>query len=145
MSLKDSDERATPLELFNPLNEEFHFDIDVCAFKWNTKLPRYFSPSDNGLKQVWAPLKCFMNPPYSQIPTWLNKARAESVLGALVVAILPCDSSTRWFHEYIWDESVHNFRPNVKIRYPTKRYKFENYANSAKFATMIAIFCPVVQ
>lgn len=113
MNLKDSDERATPPELFNPLNEEFHFDIDVCAFKWNTKLPRYFSPFENGLKQKWAPLKCFMNPPYSEIKVWLNKARTEAEQGALVVAILPCDSSTRWFHEYIWDEQFNYFRKSV--------------------------------
>ncbi len=79
-----------------------------------------------------------MNPPYSNIPQWLRKARDESKDGATVVCILPVDSSTKWFHEYIWNNKTNQFK--CEIRFPDKRYQFGNYSNSAKFATMIAIF-----
>ena len=136
---KMTDERETPLELFEPLHAEFNFDVDVAAMYNNTKLPKYFHIGDSGLKQEWAPMRCFMNPPYSEIPRWLDKATVEMNKGALIVAILPIDSSTRWFHNYIWDESKNNWRNGIKVRFPSKRFKFDKYANSAKFATMIAI------
>jgi phage N-6-adenine-methyltransferase len=142
MSLKDalSDEKETPIELFKELDDEFHFEIDVCALQDNYKCARYFHPSVNGLKQVWTPSICFMNPPYSNIPRWLDKARLEANNGAIVVCILPVDSSTKWFHEFIWNKTINKFR--CEIRFPDRRYSFGKYSNSAKFATMIAIFRP---
>lgn len=138
--MKNSDERATPLELFNLLNDEFHFDIDVCAMQANAKLPNYFHIGQDGLKQDWAPKRCFMNPPFSELSVWLDKALRESIKGALVVCILPNDSSTKWFHEYIWDSKINFFRKEVNIRYPNKRYSFGEYSNTSKFAILIAIF-----
>ncbi len=44
-----SGEWETPDELFLPLNEEFHFTLDVCASKDNFKVPRYFSIDGSGL------------------------------------------------------------------------------------------------
>jgi len=137
--LKLTDERETPNELFDPLNNEFHFDVDVAAMQSNAKLPKYFHITENGLKQDWAPMRCFMNPPYSDIPRWLDKATKEMNKGALIVGILPIDSSTRWFHDYIWDESINNWRDGIKVRFPSRRFKFDKYTNSAKFATMIVI------
>jgi len=140
--MKDSDERATPDELFIPLYEEFKFTLDVCATQDNAKVSNYYTleRGEDGLELDWASLRCFMNPPYSEIPKWLDKARWEAKKGALVVGILPTDSSTKWFHEYIWDKTKHSFRSDVKIRYPDKRYSFGEHSNSAKFPTMIVIF-----
>ena len=55
---------ATPIDLFNELNEEFNFDIDVCAEPWNKKLPTFWSEEDNCLLRSWEGWNCFMNPPY---------------------------------------------------------------------------------
>lgn len=134
----DGDERETPQELFDELNAEFHFEIDVCALQDNFKCATWFHPTQNGLVQEWAPHVCFMNPPYSDIPNWLQKAKNESEKGAVVVCILPVDSSTKWFHKFIWDKETGQFR--CRVRFPDKRYSFGKYSNSAKFATMIAIF-----
>ena len=43
----------TPQDLFNRLNDEFHFDIDVCATSENAKCSKFFSPLDDGLSQDW--------------------------------------------------------------------------------------------
>lgn len=40
-------EWETPKELFTELNDEFHFDIDVCAAEENAKCPVYYSEKDN--------------------------------------------------------------------------------------------------
>jgi len=35
--IKLTDERSTPWELFNPINNEFHLNLDVCATIANSK------------------------------------------------------------------------------------------------------------
>lgn len=136
--MKASDERSTPPELFKILDDEFHFELDVCAMQSNAKCLNYYHIGDNGLKQQWWPNRCFMNPPFSEIPNWLLKARIESSNGALVVCILPMDSSTKWFHEFIWDNITHQFR--IPVRFPNKRYSFGSYVNTSKFSILIALF-----
>lgn len=138
--MKDTDERSTPQELFDELNREFHFTLDVCAMKWNAKCERYFNFQQDGLTQSWENEVCWMNPPYSDISSWLFKAERESIIrNAIVVAILPMDGSTKWFHTFIWNKQLHQPRQGVQIRYPDKRYKFNN-ENSAKFATLVVVF-----
>lgn len=51
-----SDEWATPQDLFDKLNEEFHFEIDVCATEENAKCAKYFTAESDGLKQNWGGL-----------------------------------------------------------------------------------------
>lgn len=64
----------TPPELFDPLNEEFHFTLDVCATAQNAKCTRFFTPEEDGLKQKWTGV-CWMNPPYGrEVKAWMKKA-----------------------------------------------------------------------
>lgn len=44
---------ATPQDVFDTLNAEFHFETDVCATVENAKCKRYFTPEQNGLIQTW--------------------------------------------------------------------------------------------
>ena len=55
---------ATPQDLFDELDNEFNFTIDVCAEKWNAKVDRFWSEEDDALEQDWSGERCFMNPPY---------------------------------------------------------------------------------
>ena len=48
-----TDEWATPQDFFDKLNEEFHFETDVCATPENAKCARYFTREQDGLKQEW--------------------------------------------------------------------------------------------
>ena len=43
----------TPQDLFDKLNAEFHFDLDVCALPENAKCEKYYTPEDDGLLQPW--------------------------------------------------------------------------------------------
>ena len=49
----NSDEWATPSEIFDQLNAEFGFDLDVCATEENHKCERYFTAEQDGLGQKW--------------------------------------------------------------------------------------------
>ena len=44
-------EWETPQDLFDELDEEFSFDLDVCATPGNAKCEKYFTPQDDGLAQ----------------------------------------------------------------------------------------------
>ena len=119
----------TPQELFNRLNDEFHFDIDVCATSENAKCSKFFSPLDDGLSQDWQGV-CWMNPPYGKkIGTWMKKAmEAETT----VVCLVPSRTDTKWWHEYAMKAS--------EIRFIKGRLKFGDSKNSAPFPSAIIVF-----
>lgn len=96
-------EWATPQNLFDQLNLEFGFDIDVCATKQNSKCSKFYTLEDDGLSQEWKGV-CFMNPPYGkEIEKWCKKAYEESRNYArIVVGLLPARTDTKWFHNYIY-------------------------------------------
>lgn len=109
------EEWETPQDLFDKLNEEFHFDLDVCALPENAKCKNYYTPEIDGLKQTWKGV-CWCNPPYGRkIGEWVKKA-AEST--ATVVMLLPARTDTKWFHEYIYGAT------NADIRFIKGRLKF---------------------
>ena len=55
----------TPKFLFDGLNAEFGFELDVCATPENAKCRRFFTPQDDALSQHWEDV-CWMNPPYGE-------------------------------------------------------------------------------
>jgi|SRR3989304_3105602 len=124
----------TPQLLFDQLNEEFNFDIDVCALAENAKCKNYYTPETDGLKQNWEGT-CWMNPPYGRkIVKWVEKAYIESKkTGTTVVALLPARTDTKWFHEYIYMKAK-------EIRLIKGRLKFGDSKNPAPFPSMIVVF-----
>lgn len=53
---------ATPQDLFDELDNEFHFNLDPCALPDNAKCLRYFTPETDGLKQCWGGVQGFLQP-----------------------------------------------------------------------------------
>ena len=93
-------EWATPQDLFDKLNEEFHFTLDPCSTDENAKCDKHYTIKDDGLSKSWDGERVFCNPPYGrEIGKWVRKA-AESK--ALTVMLLPARTDTKWFHEYIY-------------------------------------------
>lgn len=64
----------TPQDFFDEIDNEFHFTLDACANETNHKCDKYFSESDNGLKQNWGGQTVWCNPPYGrEIGNWVQK------------------------------------------------------------------------
>lgn len=119
----------TPQSLFDKLNEEFHFERDVCAIPENAKCEQFYTPEDDGLKQEWKGT-IWCNPPYGkEIKKWVKKATESN---ATVVMLLPARTDTSWFHEYIYGKA--------EIRFIKGRIKFGKATNPAPFPSMIIIF-----
>lgn len=122
----------TPQDLFDKLNAEFHFDLDVCALPENAKCEKYYTPEDDGLSQPWNGV-CWCNPPYGKaIGKWIQKAYETFAGGGTVVMLLPARTDTKWFHEYIYNKA--------EIRFIKGRLKFGNSKNAAPFPSMIVVF-----
>lgn len=122
---------STPQDVFDQLNREFSFTLDVCALPENAKCKNFFSPKENGLQQCWTGC-CFMNPPYGrEIRKWMEKAYKSSLCGATVVCLVPARTDTSWWHDYAI---------NGEIRFIRGRLKFGGSQNSAPFPSAIVVF-----
>ncbi|MCD3321617.1 adenine methyltransferase [Clostridium botulinum D/C] len=122
----------TPQDLFNKLDNEFHFTLDVCALPETAKCKNYYTPEIDGLKQEWKGV-CWMNPPYGrQIGIWLKKAYEESLKGIKVVCLIPSRTDTKYWHDYCMKAS--------EIRFIKGRLKFGKSTNSAPFPSAIIVF-----
>lgn len=71
-------EWATPQDLFDALNAEFHFTLDPCATPENAKCAKFYTKADDGLSRDWSGERVFMNPPYGrEIGKWVKKISEE--------------------------------------------------------------------
>lgn len=126
----------TPQDLFDKLNNEFQFTLDVCATPENAKCDKFYTEEQDGLKHPWKGT-VWCNPPYGRgIGQWVRRALFASVSGSTVVMLLPAGTDTKWFHDYIYK------RNNAEIRFIRGRLKFGGSKNSAPFPSMVVVFMP---
>lgn len=123
---------ATPRSFFNKLHREFRFDLNACANADNAKCRKFFSLSDDALKQEWHG-SVWMNPPYGRrIGAWVKKAFEASKNGARVVCLLPASTDTTWWHDYVAKAQ--------EVRFVRGRLKFGDSNNAAPFPSAVVIF-----
>lgn len=140
-SQSGNDERGTPPELLRTLidalpSERFSVDPASGAEPFPIADTRY-TEADNGLQQSWDGDSVWLNPPYSDLKTWLKKAvreidRTDSHAPELLLALLPGNTSTQWFQEYA-----------AQATYMTLiegRLEFHGTDGSAPFASLLACF-----
>lgn len=126
---------GTPQSLYDQLNKEFNFTIDLCADSTNYKHPNYYSQWVNSLDQSWDGIIGWCNPPYgTQLGKFIEKGfNAKS---SLIVMLIPSRTDTRYWHQYVMFAR--------EIRFIKGRLKFENEerqpTQSAPFPSAIIIF-----
>jgi len=131
-----SGEWETPQDLFDALDAEFLFEVDVCARAENAKRATFFSPDDDGLSQPWRGV-CWMNPPYGRsIGRWMEKAYRETRSPhCRVVALVHARTDTAWWHEWAMKAAELRFiRGRLRFRHATG-----NQA-SCPFPSLILVF-----
>lgn len=125
-------EWETPQKLFDELNDEFGFTLDVCATSENAKCNKFFTKEQNGLAQDWSNDICWCNPPYGrEIADWMKKGFWSWKKGATVVLLVPARTDTKWFHDY----AIHG-----DVRFIKGRVKFGDGKVGAPFPNIIVIF-----
>lgn len=133
MTSSATPEWATPQDLFDKLNAEFRFNVDVCATPQNAKCGLYFTKEQDGLTEDWRGV-CWMNPPYGRgIAEWMAKAYRSSTEGAVVVCLVPARTDTAWWHDYA---------VKGEIRFIRGRLKFNGHKWNAPFPSAVVVFKP---
>lgn len=116
-----SNEWHTPADTYRDLDNEFHFSDDPCPLGGNV----------NGLMREWQS-PCFVNPPYSEIGRWMEKAMLEWNAGKTIVLLVPSRTDTRWWHKFAMKAS--------EIRFIRGRLKFGGATTGAPFPSCVVIF-----
>lgn len=143
-----SNEWETPIDLYQKLDDEFHFTLDPCCQEYNHRCEKYYTSDMDGYDKSWEGETVFCNPPYGrEIGKWVKKCYEESKKsGICVVMLIPARTDTRWFHKYIYHQE------NVEIRFIRGRLKFINRmlpswrpdgnfkVSPAPFPSMIVVF-----
>lgn len=127
-----TDEWTTPLRLMRWAKTRWEFTLDVCASANNAQVSNYFDVERNGLFENWEGV-CWMNPPYSQVDLWINKAwREMQTHGAVVVALLPARTDTSWWHRYVMSAD--------RVWFIKGRLHFGGSTNPAPFPNCVVLF-----
>jgi phage N-6-adenine-methyltransferase len=147
------DEARTPPEIYNKLDAEFHFDLDVACTRDNCLSRNHYgyTKDDNALVQDWTKFMMdngeeatifFVNPPYSNgnILRFVHTAYCEASKGATAVLLIPADISTEYFDFCFSNAS--------EIRFMHPRVKFNNpdgtpMKGSPQMGSMIVVFGPM--
>jgi len=133
---KGDPERATPDQIFDRYDREFHFTLDVAATTKNAKCKQFFTKRQDGLKQPWHG-NVWLNPPYDNIGPWAAKAWEYSSSGeGIVVALLPIWPGTAWYQTY----AIHGH-----MRQLTSRISFVGSKANAPFDCMIVVWTKTSQ
>ena len=112
---KNTDEWQTPKKLYN-------FFIDNNFFD-----PCPINHTIDGLEIEWKKHN-FVNPPYSKLKIWINKAIQEMQKDKIIWLLIPSRTDTKWFKN-LYDH-------NAKFMFIQQRLKF-NDSNCAPFPSML--------
>jgi len=124
------DDWSTPQALFDALDCEFNFTLDVCATPDSAKCASYFTREQDGLAQEWVG-SCWMNPPYGdEIRQWVAKAH-ESGKQATVVCLVPARVDTGWWWDYC---------RRGDVRFLRGRLRFGGGDAGAPFPSAVVVF-----
>ena len=126
LSFYERNQKAqTPEQLYEELNDEFHFEFDPCP-----AFPDGIQTFD-GLQIPWKKIN-YVNPPYNEIEKWVKKALIEKKKGNTSVFLIPLRADRKYFMEHVI--------PNSKISVVFPKVTFKGYDRPCPWTTVIAVF-----
>ena len=103
----------TPRDIWEALNKEFKFSVDICASDDNHLVNKYYTKEDSALTKDWSNEVAYIHPLFDQnIGRFVKKAFETKNLTA--VFLLPASTHTVYFHNYFYKN------PNCEIRFLKK-------------------------
>jgi phage N-6-adenine-methyltransferase len=108
----------TPGPIFNTLDREFQFTMDVAANLDNSMCSEFIDERRDALgNHRWGKVS-WCNPPYSHVWPWVVKAIEQHGEGKTIVMLVPSDTSVKWFKEA--------FESCTEVRFISGRISFIN-------------------
>lgn len=118
-----NDNVQTPTEFYDKLNEVYNFDFDPCPLN-----------SDfDGLNTEWGK-RNYVNPPFSKIPSFLDKGLQELSRGNLSVFLITARVSSKYWAEKVW--------PMASEVYFLEKLTFSGYKNKFPVPLALVVFDP---
>lgn len=121
MFSKKTDHWQTPKYIYDQFMKEGYYD------------PCPLNADFDGLKINWIG-KLFINPPYSDIISWVNKAISERNNFHEIIFLVPARTDTKWFHKLI------NTFPSYQITFIKGRLKFSEKGSAPFPSIFIKIY-----
>ena len=121
--MKITDYWSTPDFVIEAISEALNLPIalDACATPENRRCFSYLSEEEDALSVGWTPTQngyVFCNPPYSQLRHWVERcAEQAEQQQVVVVGLVPCDTSTQWFHRWVMNAASLMFIPDRRIAF----------------------------
>ena len=104
---KRSDEWQTPQELFERLNKQYKFDLDLAASESNTKCKNFFSKDNSYLNSVLVGQpNAWMNPPFSLAYEFFKKVGIDFTSQDNVDATAVCIYKASNMESSVWQEQI---------------------------------------
>lgn len=160
MFSSENRELETPDDLFQQLDREFVFEVDVCASEGNALCAEFLTDC---LSVDWQQRVCWCNPPYGDpefpcrakckkkickkrghcndtyrpgVSDFVAKADLEARNGATVVCLLPHRADTQWWNKFC----AHYVRREIKGRLKFMRQGAA--VGTAPFPSVLVIMRP---
>jgi len=144
-------EWATPEWLFDRLDMEFAFQLDVCANNRNAKVDPWIDAEENALTAEWhqcidtqlptrtTNMSVWMNPPWGrQVGRFIKRAYEQCKKHRLVVVcLLPATTDTKYWRDWVWKAS--------EVRFVTGRLHFvrdDGHTGPAPKGAAVVVFTP---
>lgn len=142
----------TPKYVFNWLDKRFGFDIDGCANEKNALCSSWVgegSPLGSDFLDTKTPypyrnLRFYVNPPYSDVGSFLKAAKELKDKGHLVVMLLNNDKSTQWYQNHIHgvaNEVIDIVGGRIAFIHPVTKQEIKGNSKGQ----MIVVFDPAMQ
>ena len=161
-ALDKVDDRRTPQYLWDELDAEFGFTLDVAASFENYKTSNYYDLERNGLRQTWSGV-VWCNPPYSDIRPWVEKARYEMDRGCVcpggdscggffcspkaIVMLLPANRTEQgWWQDLVEPDrragrlETRFLRGRLRFDTPSHNYDAQPKGNRPPFGVVLVIW-----
>jgi hypothetical protein len=117
---------ATPKDLYQLLDNEFHFDHDPCPLNG---LGAEGVP--DGLKSEWGQSN-YVNPPFNNIAAWVDKSIEQCKKGKLVVMLIAARIASKYWFDKIWP-----IANEIRILH---KITFEGYKEKSPLPVAIVVF-----
>lgn len=136
MMSSEKENWQTPNEVFWPLDEVFHFDLDAAASLGESRCPIWIDKDDDCNVVEWGAYgpasAIWCNPPYGKFLSrtrFMAKVCEEAqTLGLPILCLLPARTDTKWFQ--------HAWRADA-ICFMRGRIKFVGAKNGATFPSVL--------
>jgi site-specific DNA-methyltransferase (adenine-specific) len=122
----ENDSVSTPPDLYRVLDQEFAFDYDPCPLDCKEDRLQESHP--------WGKSN-YVNPPFSDIESWMARAVKEVEKGNRSVFLVPARTNANYWFEYVWPKAS-------QIRFLKGRVKFGGFKRGLPIPLAVIVYEP---